>query len=215
MFGKNSLISLDLSDINFSRPSFTEAGRIEEQFRQSFIAMGNSSPLELRLAETINWCLPLANVLTPRESLRSEKLRPVIADTESDLLYIPYERLSSISNLFEMRRKLLDQDISPVSSYNDLKGGKLLAYFPDENVCDGASEVASFGFLDVRDAPAWDTWIGLFKNPSSDFILSYIPKSFIKFVQAGIDVNPVECILWLENTGTNLAEDLLNKGIIR
>lgn len=215
MFGNNNFISLGLSDIDFSRPSFTEALSSEEQFRQDFIALGNSSPIEIRLAETINWCLPLANTLTPRESLRSNKLRPVIADTEGDLLYAPDERLCSISNLLEMRSKLLDQEISPVSSYKDLKGGKLLAYFPDENFCDGASEEASFGFLDVRDAPAWDTWVGLFHNLSSDFILSYIPQPFIKFVQAGIDVNPVECIQWLENTGTNLATELMNKGIIR
>ncbi|MBI3651431.1 MAG: hypothetical protein HY231_10465 [Acidobacteria bacterium] len=221
MFGKNNFISLGLSNIDFSSPSFNEALPItealptKEQWHQGFIALGNSSPIELRLAETIKWCLPLANALNPKESLRSDKLRPVIANTDSDLLYMPNERLRSISNLLKTRSRLLNQKVSPVSSHEDLKGGKLLAYFPDENVWDGASEVASFEFLDGRDAPAWDTWVGLFKNPSRDFILSYIPQSFIKFVQAGIDVNCMDCIQWLEDTQTNVATELLNKGILR
>ena len=209
MFGNKKPVSLGLSNIDFSSSAFTD-----EKVQPSFSAFGNSYPIELRLAETIEWCLPLANPLFPKESLRSEALRPVIADTESDYLYTPYERFRSISNLLETRRKLLSGEVSPISSFHDLQGGRLIAYFPDENVCDGASEIASYEFLDVRDAPAWDTWVGLYRDRNREFIVSYIPQKFIEFAQAGIDVNCIDCIEWLENTDTNLATELLNKGII-
>jgi hypothetical protein len=215
MFSKNNLISLGLSDIDFSRQSFTKTLNIEEYSSQSFVALGNSLPIEMRLAETIKWCLPLADPFSPKTSLRNADLKPAFVNSDNEFFYDPQIRIYNTWLLLDARSRLLEQDIAPVCSYKDLKGGKLLAYFPDETVWDGASEAASMEFFDVLDVPAWDTWVGLFREQRGDFIISYIPECFIDFVQDGIDVNCISCIAWLEDTRTNLAKELLDKGIIR
>jgi hypothetical protein len=214
MFSKATLISLGLSDIDCSSLSFTEPVSIEEQSRQSLITIGNAFPIEMRLAETIEWCLTLAAPLSPKDSLRSDDLKPAFVN-RNDIYYNPVIEVYKMRLLLDARSIRLEQDITPVRCYEDLKGGKLLAYFPDETLWDGASEVASMEFFDVLDVPAWDTWVGLFTEQGRDFMVSYIPESFINFAQDGIDINCVSCIEWLEDTQTNLAKELLNKGIIR
>jgi hypothetical protein len=209
MFRKDNFISLGLSGIDFLTSSFTESERIITR------AIGNSFPIEMRLAETIKWCLAIANPLSPKDSLRSGNLQPEYVNNDIDFICSPHWRVYNTAFLLDTRRKLLGHKMSPVGSYEDLKGGRLLAYFPDETVWDGASEVASMEFFDVLDIPAWDTWVGLFTEKGRDFIVSYIPESFIKFAQDGIDINCVSCIEWLEDTKTNLAKELLDKGIIR
>jgi hypothetical protein len=219
---KPEFIFLNLSEIDFSTPAFTEAARIEEQRRRHNLAIEErwrqcTIPIEMRLAETIDWCLPLANPLFPRTSLRGDSLKPTFAYNESEYQFYSssFERIFNMGILQDTRSRLLDGENIPLGSHKDLQGGKLLAYFPDESVIDGASEVASKGFFDAMEVPPWDTWVGFFREYKREFIVSYVPMGFIEFAQAGIDVNCVECIQWLEDTQTNLAKDLLNKGIIR
>jgi hypothetical protein len=40
----------------------------------------------------------------------------------------------------------------------DLTGGRLLAYFPDNNLACGVAEVESQGFFDTNNIPPYDTW---------------------------------------------------------
>ncbi len=73
-----------------------------------------------------------------------------------------------------------------------ISGARLLTYQPLETVSDGAAEAASKGFFDISDAPPWDTWLFYSKGT----ILSFVPESFLRVAQAGIDANPVDCIHW-------------------
>lgn len=73
-----------------------------------------------------------------------------------------------------------------------LEGGKLLLYAPDENLFDGAAEYSSRGFFDVDNIPPWDTWICLFE----EYVLSWVPPQLLDLANAGIEVNPEQCILW-------------------
>jgi hypothetical protein len=66
--------------------------------------------------------------------------------------------------------------------------GRLLIYYPEETLQDGAAEFASHGFFDLEDAPPWDTWF-LYAGGA---ILSWVPNSLIESAQAGIDANPVD-----------------------
>ena len=93
-----------------------------------------------------------------------------------------------------------------VSTVDDLLGGRLVVYFPDANLCDGAAEAASNGFFDVENTPPWDTWVALGSDPGHDkdpsygtYLISWVPPQLIALASAGIDVNPEECIVWLEN----------------
>jgi hypothetical protein len=76
-----------------------------------------------------------------------------------------------------------------------LAGGKLLLYAPDENLFDGAAECQSNGFFDVNNTPPWDCWV-IYSHP---YLVSWIPPALRKIAQAGIDVNPEECIFWADN----------------
>lgn len=74
----------------------------------------------------------------------------------------------------------------------DLAGGRLLLYFPAENLADGAAEVASGGVFDVNNVPPWDTWVAY----TSRTLISWIPPWLESLVEDGIKVNPEQCICW-------------------
>jgi hypothetical protein len=78
-----------------------------------------------------------------------------------------------------------------------------LVYFPDDDLADGAAEAESEGFFDVHNAPPWDTWVAMVEDEASGqprpYLLSWVPPAFLELAQAGISVNPEECIRWLDD----------------
>jgi hypothetical protein len=89
-----------------------------------------------------------------------------------------------------------------------LEGGRLLVYFPDRELADGAAEAESQGYLDVHNAPPWDTWVAMVDEASADgaYLLSWVPPEFIDLVHRGIAVNPEECIRWLDDADLALRD---------
>jgi len=78
-------------------------------------------------------------------------------------------------------------------------GGRLLVYWPEMSLADGAAEVETQGFFDCDNAPIADAWVGWLptsKHYEGGALLSWIPKRWLKRVNAGIAVNPEECISW-------------------
>lgn len=79
----------------------------------------------------------------------------------------------------------------------------MLIYFPDDDLADGAAEVESEGFFDINNAPPWDTWLAMVEDVGrrerNPYLLAWVPGELIHVAQRGIDVNPEECILWLDN----------------
>jgi hypothetical protein len=84
-----------------------------------------------------------------------------------------------------------------------LAGGRVLVYFPDDELADGAAEVQSEGFFDVHNTPPWDTWLAMAedvgRSERNPYLLAWVPDELIHLAQWGIDVNPEECILWLKD----------------
>jgi hypothetical protein len=149
------------------------------------------------LQETIAWCETRANVLDPTGCLRDEALRPPT---------LSRSYASAVSTVLAWRRIA-----APMSSANPgLAGGRLLVYFPDADLCDGAAQLESKGFLDVHNCPPWGTWVGFFADGDesddaySKYLVAWIPPAFLKLVSAGIDVNPEECIVWLDQARVTL-----------
>jgi hypothetical protein len=97
-----------------------------------------------------------------------------------------------------------------VDSFPELRGGRLLVYFPDADLCDGAAEVGSNGFFDVFNAPPWDTWIAYFSDARPElcgydsYLVAYVPAGLVETANNGIVVNPEECIQWLSNADVAL-----------
>jgi hypothetical protein len=98
----------------------------------------------------------------------------------------------------------------PIVPAGDLRGGRLLIYFPDQELADGAAEVESRGFLDVNNAPPWDTWVAFIQHEKSaqSHLISWVPPEFLPLADAGIRVNPEECILWLDDADVDLRKQL-------
>jgi hypothetical protein len=174
------------------------------------------------LAETIAWCSTRADPANPRESLRDPWLRPPqLSGFEGN-----DARRAAVTELVRRRAKHLYHPYGgfrfPLDApATDLAGGRLLIYFPDENLFDGAAELSSKGFFDVANEPAWDTWVWFCSRDGADwqpapvggwsyplgdskgagydgFLVAWIPPAFLELVGWGIRVNPEACIVWAE-----------------
>lgn len=80
--------------------------------------------------------------------------------------------------------------------------GKVLLLYLDENLMDGAAAVASGGFYGGLNFPPCDLWLAEcsdllpFGGAAKRALISWIPAAVISKAQAGIDVNPEECLEW-------------------
>ena len=121
----------------------------------------------------------------PSAQLRSIALNPAAFGADSfrgETRNIPTR--SAVEALVQRRAELLP------SGAIERREGRLLLFTPQDSLSDGAATVASEGFFDVGNVPAWDTWL-YFDGQS---LLSWVPHPLIPKVQSGIDVNPEGCI---------------------
>lgn len=127
-----------------------------------------------------------------QQQLRSAAFRSYAAS----LFHPEQNRTETIEELAEKRASLLRKmSVFPFAAPSDLAQGRLLFYEPDYNVQDGASQYASKGYFDERDAPPWDTWICYVDR----HLISWAPPSLLDLAQAGIETNAVDCIRWLDD----------------
>jgi hypothetical protein len=102
-----------------------------------------------------------------------------------------------------------------------LCGGRLLAYFPDDNLADGIAEAESDGFFDVNNAPPYDTWVWMVRNlrkfeyadgekgeMEANYLVAWVPPDFVPLASGGVKVNPEACILWLDTMDDEFVRSL-------
>ena len=153
-----------------------------------------------------------ADINRPGTSLRSTVLEPCIFHSG----YVDV-----VHSVLETRDWHVPVDVS-LEGAPPLFGGKLLVYFPEETLSDGAAEGESQGLFDVFNVPPWDTWVGIFEDDHhailfpnralpSRYLLSWIPPSFVRLASNGIEVNPEQCITWLNDSEVAI-RDMLLKG---
>jgi hypothetical protein len=164
------------------------------------------------LSETIAWCSaqnPISEIHESDEikekqalgksgaemsQLRSPSLRPHNLEFRNN----PAERVAVVNGVAEKRAiQLKAGHRYPLALIDNLSGGKLLLYSPDDNLSDGAAQCSSKGFFDVNNIPPWDTWICFFER----YLVSWVPPRLLPLASAGIDVNPEQCILWTSQIG--------------
>jgi hypothetical protein len=152
-------------------------------------------PLWRRIRRTIAWCRPKVLLRQPGSCLRTATTRP---------RHFEPTYFSTVQGV-DASRHGVDEGSVPADS---LEGGRLLVYFPDLDLADGAAEVESGGYFDVNNAPPWDTWIAMVldagDNAKSPYLVSWVPQEFLGAAQRGIDVNPEQCILWIEDADVHL-----------
>jgi hypothetical protein len=93
------------------------------------------------------------------------------------------------------------------TSQVDLGEGRLLVYFPDIELADGAAQAETNGYLDVHNTPPWDSWVALIGDETAErfetrFLLAYVPAAFVESVGRGIWSNPEECLCWYTDKRT-------------
>jgi hypothetical protein len=167
------------------------------------------------LRDTVQWCAARVAPDNPKECLRT--LRSYTAESFVHLSH--RKRLSVVKKLIRERRAQVDIHYPPDESV--ISAGKLLLFYPDQSLSDGAAESASEGFLDADNAPAWDTWVfygtdgsGSQKDWDVNILISWVPKEMISLVHHGIAVNPESCFDWASQRTRNLTQTLKNHGLL-
>lgn len=165
------------------------------------------------ISEAAAWCEASANKAMPETSLRSLSIQKVaFRESRYDYIY-DIQKLRS-SSLYYQGRLLKACPKSLIQT------GRLLVFFPDMNLEDGAAAARTNGYFAPNNLPPWDTWIDYFEEPYvkeesnvgiRKYLIAWVPNIFVDVVQGGIEVNPEMCIQWLENANnvfTSVWEDL-------
>jgi len=182
------------------------------------------TPFRKRLRETMQWCARLADPSRPAECLRTPELR--LRSLEGTFLRtvwsIQMTREHLLSRIARDRRR--EYRLACEAAAAPDARGRLLLYFPDDDLADGAAETASNGFFDLHNTPPWDTWVALFdfrfledeeKEPGgrTSYLIAWVPSPLIALAGRGIDVNPGGCIAWLDHSQMVRAQKLLSIGL--
>jgi hypothetical protein len=151
--------------------------------------------------EAREWCALPQSI---NANFRSLRLRPPMIFLENPLSFLIERGGESVVSIVEaicLERRNALHEMWPSRNSAVAKGRILLTTAVNESVVDGASCDASAGWFDGNDLPPWDTWIAYRilnnKAPASEYALvSLVPEAWESRVQAGIVVNPVDCIAW-------------------
>jgi hypothetical protein len=130
----------------------------------------------------------MASLVLLREQLRSPELLQVpLSENLSTANFA-----EAVSGVVSNRHERLNETNTKITRPPSADAGKLLHYWPHENLACGAAEYSSNGFFDVDNVPPWDTWVSF----DGLTLISWVPAILIPLAQAGIDANPEECISW-------------------
>ena len=155
--------------------------------------LDSHEPGNLALKQTIAWCQARADATNPKQCLRSAELAPRVLEGSYQQAVASVAR-SRIFELSHARESIGEPSVSSVNPE------QLLAYFPNAELACGTAELETRGYFDVHNTPPWDTWIALFLDSAPDHdsygvcLVSWVPSQFESQVDAGIEVNPEECI---------------------
>lgn len=162
----------------------------------------------IHLSGTIQLCTSRLPTSTPGITLRTPLLSPDPFASNGKAI---------VRSVMSRRRYYFSElNKTPATS---LAKGRLLVYWPNGNLADGASANETNGFFDVDNIPPWDTWVAYFyesgqSNYQSNYLVSWIPEVFIELASSGIEVNPEQCISWLDEVKDSPILRLLQEAAI-
>lgn len=167
---------------------------------------------KVRLAQTIFWCAPRADKGNPATSLRTPELRPRLLEEN---------RSSAVDTVAHARELFGGVDIRKASLPDALGGGRLLIYFPNNDLACGAAEQETAGFFDINNVPPWDTWVDFFQDETpnidsfdTEYLIAWVPPELVSLANEGINVNPEQCIMWLADTSVEVARALRAENLL-
>src|SRR5262249_48724768 len=98
-----------------------------------------------------------------------------------------------------------------------LDKGRLLLYYPDENLTDGAAPLNSQRFFDDNNIPPWDTWLTYILDDvprARTYLMAWIPLDCLELAAGGIAANPEQCICWAADVSTKFIDYLKSAGFV-
>ncbi len=167
-------------------------GRLQKLWR----ATTRLAELQRSIGEAAAWCTRFLDRDAIGTSLRPSELTPST---------LPRNRWAAVDEVVTQRAS----GVRYLGLRREGARGRLLVYFPDADLCDGAAQAESHEFFDVHNAPPWGTWIGYFEDGGEDpsyttYLLAWVPEALIGEAEAGISVNPEACIVWLDQASVRL-----------
>ena len=158
------------------------------------------APFWRSVAETAAWCTPRADPARPRECLRTAELapRPLEPSYADAVATVVVQR--------GMHVRVAAGTGAPAAAR-----GRLLVYFPDAELQDGAAEAETGGFLDVHNCPPHDTWVAFYEDARAPtrshlrYLVAWVPEAFVPSTERGIRADPERCVTWLDAAGVSLA----------
>jgi hypothetical protein len=150
-----------------------------------------------RLSEAIEWCHGRVDLNDPKNCLRSMALLPHPLENG---------RKAVVGSVAIKRFLALGRPERRAAT--DLRGGRLLIYEPDVNLCHGLEEEETRGFVDHDNTPPWDTWVAYVCEGGRSYLLNWVPGEFVSLVSKGIDISPEQSFRWLDGERFLLTEML-------
>ncbi len=159
--------------------------------------------LQKRIDETIEWHYHIDGA-----DYRTRTLRAAPAFNIADIGHLDDEkRKKAVDQAFARRRTVLEtapsrdgyKNYSEIVKRDDSLRNRLVAYFPDQSIEDGAAEMESRGFFDKNDEPGWDTWVDFVMKPEfNSFLIAWVPPDMINNVEEGIKANIIGAVEWVK-----------------
>lgn len=115
------------------------------------------------------------------------------------------------------RTELLDTELVAAAEAAAPEG-RLVCYWPNNNLCDEAS-MAYSSYFDQDNCPPWDVWVWYARedmgHSRDPLLVSWVPPEYVVEVNNGIMANPEECICWAANRryGGRLTDALRRAGL--
>lgn len=182
----DSTVLRDSAEAAHHRNQCEIADRLIEEAR----ATGN-------VAKTKQWKQAQDLLSQIRESLGSLKTRfrsrSLMPTRDIDELRTESDWFQAVSEVVNKRSVQNKQNPAAEDYFASADSGRLLVYFPHEDLADGAADFSSNGFYDFNNVPPWDLWVSF----ADGELISWVPIGLIEVAYMGIDVNPEECIQWL------------------
>jgi hypothetical protein len=78
---------------------------------------------------------------------------------------------------------------------------------------DGNTAAVTGGYIDVYDAPPWDTWLDVvhetdLSNYYDTFLVAWVPQAFVPVVEAGIRASPARFLAWAVDVNSTYTRQL-------
>ena len=122
------------------------------------------------------------------------------------------EKASVISKIATLRSQLLNKTQHVLIPVNELRNyGRIMFFDANSTVLDGAPEDISLCYVDVGDAPPWDTWLAtgsqlneinfyeLHHQLKDDMLIAWVPKAQYYYADQALQVACIDNFEWPDN----------------